>query len=394
MSDHAATTLLCLVKIGSEKYTALAILADPRKGDRFTDDILDLVEKRARADELTVMSTWPIEHWHIPRHVRLFHRELVNSVAPAAWLPLAADDKAIIVEPLHVEGRLSSPILISSLGAMRYVSTSFSDPRRTGLVESERIRTDFSAFSHLWNPRQTDAAALDFPPDQYVFRLERRMRASNIGGVMGRFHNDRIYLSDAHLGNFSDNGKIFYDVDTQHDWSLLRTPSAAQCATTLVPLLMDFDSSDYQEFRDGYRSARGDAGEDVHNCIEFGDLTGWMRYLVVKDFPQVYQAAHLQLSRTEFSAELPPAQLLRALAIACSQLQMTSEANENFVAALEGSAPEDQSLIHFNFANHLLRAGDRERAVKHLNFAVDLAQGYGIGLQVLKAARQMLETLD
>ena len=215
-----------------------------------------------------------------------------------------------------------------------------------------------------------------------------------MGRVMGEFHDDHIYLGDPHIDNFSQRGEIYYDIEERYDWRLLRAPSAAQCATMLVPLLREFDSGDYAVFRHSYRSTRGAAGEDVFNCIEYGDLTGWMRHLVAKDFVAVYESAHLQLSGTETMADQDLAQLLRALAIACSRLRLRQEADEHFTSALGASTPEHQPLIHLNFAGHLIRNDDIEQARKHLQLAIDLGLSVGAATQFIDAARGQLLALE
>ena len=197
---------------------------------------------------------------------------------------------------------LVAPLLVGSPHSVRYVFSFAPSPENDDpVVNSTPLRTDFTAFAHLWR----SGIAKD-PEDEAI----RRMDAFSIGQRMGELHNIPAMWIDAHRGQFltgEPGNALVIDIDGPELWLLYRGPTTAQCATMLVPLLSFFDAPEYTAFRAAYLHERGEAGSDVVNYIEFGYDTGWKRALDRGDYRTVIdlaQAQHDQEAERELNVTL------------------------------------------------------------------------------------------
>jgi hypothetical protein len=336
------------------------------------DDLLDLLTSLVRGGELAVLAADPrlygVEaHWSVralfqglgDRMFRWGGRTLVNTIGECSVIQLANLGAAW-------DGDLPSPQLLGSNQAIRYVCSYAVDPAvEAKTVESLSLRTDFSAFAHLW----ASSGASQKPPYDEGFR---KLDAAGIGQTMGDLHELPFMWIDAHRSQFAwETGRqdwermIAFDTD-EHSWPLYRKPSAAQCATMLLPLLSWFDASEFEGFFGAYVNRRGDGGLHVLHLIQFGDRTGWKLAFDAGDYNLAAQRANAQISEDEESGSEPMVSLRSLLGVSYSRLGRHRDARRVYELALRSVDPDglDVPNLMFNLGQCHYRAGEIAQAAE------------------------------
>ena len=212
---------------------------------------------------------------------------------------------------------------------------------------------------------------------------------------MGILHNTALMWIDAHKGQFGWNedyrGMVVFDLEPGTCcWLLYRALTAAQAATTLVPLLSNFDPPEFEAFILNYLDKRGDAGMDVFNYIVNGDHTGWKRAFDCGDYDAVVNRILAQ--RDEDPEQELASNLCSLLGMSYSRLGRHDEARavyQETLARLDPADPEVSSL-RFGLGRAYYRAGQPERAAAEFRETIRLEQLNPTFPTMLDDARSML----
>lgn len=339
------------------------------------DALLDMLTEGVRRDQLTVLDEdvrrYGADHdWGLVA--------LLDSIGPAA---------AVRLRELGASDAfgLAAPVLVGRPQAIRYIFSFAPEPEKIYFIKkSTPLWTDFTRFLHLWR-----SGASETDPRKAF----RRLDAFGIGELMGRLHNTPHMWLDAHREQFvrrKDNGEMIPLDIYEHAWFLYRGPTAAQCATMLVPLLSSFDSSENDAFWVGYLEKRGDAGIDVRNYIWLGDHTGWKCALDRGDYEAVVKLVQAQRDQ-EPERELN-ANLAALLGMSYSRLGLHDQAIEVYEDALKPSHSDspDVANLRFGLGQAHYRAGNRDRAAALFLEVVERERERATSARLLDAAQSML----
>lgn len=173
------------------------------------------------------------------------------------------------------------------------------------------LRTNYREFRGLWLSSER-SPVLKFFEDGQVVRY-----FYEIGTLLGRMHSDNFLHGDAHIGNWGvstqQGGVVIGDNNLA---VLFCSPSPAQCATDIYPLLRGLEPADWWDFRRGYVTA-WPAGQRSIDQIQLSDSTGWATAFRSRDFAGCIDLVDLQLESETDEALRVMLLANRVLAMGC-----------------------------------------------------------------------------
>jgi hypothetical protein len=355
----------------------------------------ELTERTGRG-ELVLLTRPPSEFGLSDERRFPGHRWLVG-----ALMRSIGDDCAVAVLDMLSGGARPvewglPPLLVSSRATIRYVASSAEDvPEPNAIIETPRLRKDFSEFTRLWA-----AESEPEPPDHFLHE-QRKLFA--IGHTLGRLHGDGVVWEDAHAdqfiyspdypGNF--HGWVVIDLD-EHIGTLYRPPPPALSASDLLPILRELRPSQYPWFRHGYLEGRGPDGGRVFDLIESGDLTGWRAALRDERPDRARERLAAQIAADYDLSVDARLNALNQAGMAFSRAGLHADAATAYEAALtrrSDTTSDDYRVTRFNWSQARRRAGDLEAARCGLEEVLALEAASPLMPQLEHAASVTLQEL-
>jgi hypothetical protein len=274
---------------------AVTVLAPRRVRGRF-DEFLAALEDMVAAGAL-VLLTEPASHYGpVPRPPAfrdlagydkksdvIYEWSLVETVMDCAAVPLARPGiwEGVLTATMRPPVAGSSLLVVGRKPAVRQLWLAGSElGTRPRLVESAELPRDPMLFGEILRSRpeffSVGAWTAKYPGD-YLGTL-RRAFVHGIGQRMADNHEMWMFDLDAHEDNFLLSHEELPDrtrphvvrVDWRHTHVLYRPLTPLQAAASLLPLLSNFSREDWNWFREGYASVRGDAALPTLNLIDHG----------------------------------------------------------------------------------------------------------------------------
>ena len=211
-------------------------------------------------------------------------REVVESIGECGAVPLSCLDNA--------EFR-RYPLVVGPKESIRFLcATADPLPPERFPYESAQVRTHYRAFRELWlnlpdsGPEIGFFTGWDGSVRVVAFYLQ-------LGERLAQLHSKNVLHGDAHIDNWGviDNKVVIGD---NHAAFLFCSPSPAQCATDIYPLLRALDPRKWQDFKMGYIST-WPAGQRVIDQIQLSDRTGWAMAFRTRQYADCMQLIDDQL---------------------------------------------------------------------------------------------------
>ncbi|WP_405803924.1 hypothetical protein OG729_02265 [Streptomyces sp. NBC_00210] len=248
-------------------------------------------------------------------------RDVAESIGECAVVPLSC---------LNGTAFQQYPLVAGPKESIRFLSATADPlPPEPFPYESEALRTHYRAFRELW------LSAPDPEPEISFYEGKGGLRVvafyMQLGERLAQLHSKDILHGDAHMDNWGVIDATVV-VGDNHAVFLFCTPSPAQCATDIHPLLPALDATKWRDFKLGYVGT-WNKGQRVIDQIQLSDRTGWAMAFRTKRYADSMELIRHQL-QTETDGGLR-VMLLANLALAAGCAGLHDEAMRHHAEAVE-----------------------------------------------------------